>query len=298
MTEPGPICPQCGTTVQPTWDWCHQCGYNPAGHAAGPVPAPPAAPTGPAPPPPPPPPAPPGSAGPVGGPGATFVPTPIPYAPPPVPPVIVVGPPKTPSRNRGLWIVVAVAVVGLVLLTGLVLHGQSTTKHAADAIASSNATASTASTLPPTTTADPKTALGQQYLTLVGPANAATTAYIDACPCKNGDAVIRPADLERILLTLPALITAKQAEAAGLDALSVGAPPLVASHLESMSHLEATAVLAAQQLQYYAPNISIETAAMQISNLNSLLSQGQQMGATVRTDLGLPASGDLTPTTI
>jgi hypothetical protein len=32
-------CPQCSVVVQPTWDWCHGCGYDPdglreAGHEA------------------------------------------------------------------------------------------------------------------------------------------------------------------------------------------------------------------------------------------------------------------------
>ncbi len=41
----GPPCPQCGTEVQPGWDWCHRCGFDPenlrpAGGAAPPAPAP------------------------------------------------------------------------------------------------------------------------------------------------------------------------------------------------------------------------------------------------------------------
>jgi hypothetical protein len=24
-------CPQCSVVVQPTWDWCHGCGYDPDG---------------------------------------------------------------------------------------------------------------------------------------------------------------------------------------------------------------------------------------------------------------------------
>ena len=27
----GPGCPQCGTTVEPHWDWCHACGFDPEG---------------------------------------------------------------------------------------------------------------------------------------------------------------------------------------------------------------------------------------------------------------------------
>ena len=45
MTQTPP-CPKCGTEVQPSWDWCHACGYDPAGlkpaepRAAAPAPAP------------------------------------------------------------------------------------------------------------------------------------------------------------------------------------------------------------------------------------------------------------------
>lgn len=33
MTTPThePRCPRCGTTVEPDWDWCHACDYDPAG---------------------------------------------------------------------------------------------------------------------------------------------------------------------------------------------------------------------------------------------------------------------------
>jgi hypothetical protein len=27
----GPQCPKCGTAVQPDWDWCHACGFDPEG---------------------------------------------------------------------------------------------------------------------------------------------------------------------------------------------------------------------------------------------------------------------------
>lgn len=26
-----PVCPECGATIQPTWDWCHACGFDPEG---------------------------------------------------------------------------------------------------------------------------------------------------------------------------------------------------------------------------------------------------------------------------
>ena len=44
-----PSCPRCGSEVQPTWDWCHACGFDPAGlkpaeRPAAPAPAPRAAP--------------------------------------------------------------------------------------------------------------------------------------------------------------------------------------------------------------------------------------------------------------
>ena len=25
------LCPQCGAPVQPSWDWCHACGFDPDG---------------------------------------------------------------------------------------------------------------------------------------------------------------------------------------------------------------------------------------------------------------------------
>lgn len=28
----GPGCPTCGAEVQPNWDWCHACGFDPGGH--------------------------------------------------------------------------------------------------------------------------------------------------------------------------------------------------------------------------------------------------------------------------
>jgi len=31
-----PACPQCGVEVQPDWDWCHSCGFDPAGKLAEP----------------------------------------------------------------------------------------------------------------------------------------------------------------------------------------------------------------------------------------------------------------------
>lgn len=65
----GPPCPKCGTPVQPDWDWCHACGWDPEGlrpedavlsgvpassppAAAPPPPAPPTATSSSAPPPP------------------------------------------------------------------------------------------------------------------------------------------------------------------------------------------------------------------------------------------------------
>lgn len=30
-TKAAPSCPKCGTAVEPTWDWCHSCGYDPEG---------------------------------------------------------------------------------------------------------------------------------------------------------------------------------------------------------------------------------------------------------------------------
>jgi hypothetical protein len=29
MTTPPPLCPECGTGIQPDWDWCHGCGFDP-----------------------------------------------------------------------------------------------------------------------------------------------------------------------------------------------------------------------------------------------------------------------------
>ena len=26
-----PVCPDCGTTIEPDWDWCHSCGFDPEG---------------------------------------------------------------------------------------------------------------------------------------------------------------------------------------------------------------------------------------------------------------------------
>ncbi len=28
---PQPTCPQCNADVRPSWDWCHTCGFDPAG---------------------------------------------------------------------------------------------------------------------------------------------------------------------------------------------------------------------------------------------------------------------------
>src|SRR4051794_12463295 len=63
MTETNPQCPRCGVAVQPTWDWCHECGFHP--DAVGAI--------GAAPPPPPPPPPPSAM-----GPGPSFVPVAVP----------------------------------------------------------------------------------------------------------------------------------------------------------------------------------------------------------------------------
>ena len=30
-----PVCPDCGTTIEPDWDWCHSCGYDPEGVRPG-----------------------------------------------------------------------------------------------------------------------------------------------------------------------------------------------------------------------------------------------------------------------
>jgi hypothetical protein len=35
MMAQEPRCPKCHTTVQPSWDWCMDCGYDPAGRKPG-----------------------------------------------------------------------------------------------------------------------------------------------------------------------------------------------------------------------------------------------------------------------
>ena len=32
MSQHQPTCPDCRTPVQPTWDWCHACGFDPSNH--------------------------------------------------------------------------------------------------------------------------------------------------------------------------------------------------------------------------------------------------------------------------
>lgn len=31
VPAPGPACPRCGIAVQPDWDWCRSCGFDPEG---------------------------------------------------------------------------------------------------------------------------------------------------------------------------------------------------------------------------------------------------------------------------
>jgi hypothetical protein len=106
-----PTCPECGVGIQPSWDWCHGCGFDPEGlrpagwrpDAAG------AAATGPA--------------APGGGPAHAPPPRagapapPGPFAAPgyPAPPAYGAPPSAGPSTGRVLMIVGAV-VAGIVLL--------------------------------------------------------------------------------------------------------------------------------------------------------------------------------------
>lgn len=117
MSE-GPRCPRCQTSVQPTWDWCEACGWDPAdlkppgwqpGPAAGAPTAPPAPPS-------PPPPAPVGFPGPP-PPGPAGLPAP----PPPGPAGFPTGPPPPgwtprPPVNRTRQVVMGVAAAVLLFL--------------------------------------------------------------------------------------------------------------------------------------------------------------------------------------
>lgn len=124
-----PTCPECGVGIQPTWDWCQGCGFDPEGlkpagwqpnAAAVPAPGP-------------------GSPGatPVfsapSRPAAPFVPPPGQLPPPgyPAPPGFVPPPKSGPSTGRVLVIIGAVVAVLLLLpvlaIAAVTLLGRSAT---------------------------------------------------------------------------------------------------------------------------------------------------------------------------
>jgi hypothetical protein len=189
--------------------------------------------------------------------------------------------------------VVGVGLVGVLLVTALVLHGQSQRSHTTDASASPP---TSRSAMTPSTTTDPRSGLGPQYLAIVAPANDALAAFSAACGCGR-DQAATPASVQREISALPPFVAAKDAEAKALDTLSIDAPPLIASHLESMSHLEAAVAQSGRELMLRAATLTVEQAAAGLNRMNDELEQGQQLGATVRADLGLPASGDVGPAT-
>jgi hypothetical protein len=174
-----------------------------------------------------------------------------------------------------------VAVVGLALIAGLVLNGQSTNRRAADAIASSNATASTPSTAEPTTTLDPKVALTQEYVAIAADGDQASAAYDSACGCPNHF------NRQHALAALPAFVAAYQDQAKRLETLSVEAPPVVASHLLTLSHYESDVVHTAQEILLYAGGMDSEALTRAFQLFDAGRQQAAQMAAMVRTDLGL-----------
>jgi hypothetical protein len=143
-----PTCPHCKSAVGPSWDWCHTCGYDPAGlkpadwvpdtaptqMAPAPATAPPPVPV----------PSRPAATAPADAPGQTWVaPAPAGRARPGPGPVTTLVDPgdARPQEMRdpdwvqheprhglpvpalvGLVAVVAAAVVGLVIVTLIVLH--------------------------------------------------------------------------------------------------------------------------------------------------------------------------------
>jgi len=103
-----PACPQCGTPVQPTWDWCHACGFDPGGHRAAAAAA--APPTAPAPAP---------STPPVPVPAAAWSAA---WSPPPAP--APTTPPRSPSSRVNLIIVGAVGLVAVLVVGVIALRHQ------------------------------------------------------------------------------------------------------------------------------------------------------------------------------
>jgi hypothetical protein len=107
-------CPRCGTPIQPTWDWCHSCGFDPEGlkpvgwHASAALPGAVAAP---------PPAQPPSFAPPPGAGGQSF--GPMGYAPP----VYMGGPPTPPSKSGGAALAVILGVGLTFVLILIVLVG-------------------------------------------------------------------------------------------------------------------------------------------------------------------------------
>jgi hypothetical protein len=180
--------------------------------------------------------------------------------------------------NRGLWVAVGIAVVGLLLVSGLVLNGQSQRNRS---ISAASAPTSTRTTSAPTTTVDPKILLGQQFLAITNAAADATTAYDSSCGCPNHF------NLKNALAALPAFVAAKQVEATQLDALTVGAPPLIASHLETMSHLETQVVRLADQLLAYATGMPEAAAVAGFQGFDIARAQALDMALTIRADLGV-----------
>jgi hypothetical protein len=150
-----PRCPQCGAVVLETWDWCHQCGFDPEGlRPTGSTAAPPP----PAPPPPAPPSGPPWSAGPPNW-------SPSPASPPPPSGTALPRPPgatPTPGGGRSTVPVVAMgavaAVLVLVVVAAVVLMRPS--DPAEVATGAPRSTSTTASAVPTTATASTTTAAG------------------------------------------------------------------------------------------------------------------------------------------
>ena len=84
-----PACPQCKTAVGPSWDWCHTCGYDPAGlkpegWTPAPVPSSVAAPTS-------------------GAPAPATAPAPVPARP------TTPGPASSPATGTSTWVAPAPA---------------------------------------------------------------------------------------------------------------------------------------------------------------------------------------------
>ena len=96
QTTDGPRCPRCATEVQPSWDWCHACGYDPDGLRPATALPPPGAPSD--------------------GPVPSY---PSPAVGEPLPAYGLPAPPPGPAKRTGVALTIGAIAIVMVLVVGV-----------------------------------------------------------------------------------------------------------------------------------------------------------------------------------